>query len=47
MTLTWSGEGFRLFGAVDVGGPWFDLGAQSPVALGTGHAARYFKLVCD
>ena len=47
VTLTWSGEGFRLFGAVDVGGPWFDLGAQSPVALGTGHAARYFKLVCD
>ena len=47
LTIDWSGEGFRLQGAVDVTGPWFDLGAESPVSLGVNHPARFFRLVCD
>jgi hypothetical protein len=45
--LTWSGDGFRLQGAVEVTGPWIDLGAESPVTLPTGHSARFFRLICD
>ena len=47
LTLSWSGEGFRLEGAESVSGPWFDLGVASPVTLGPNHPGRYFRLLCD
>jgi hypothetical protein len=45
--ITWSDDRFHLQGAEDVAGPWFDLGADSPVSLSTGHPARFFRLACD
>lgn len=47
VVIAWPDENYRLQGAVDVTGPWFDLGAGSPVSLGAGYAARFFRLVCD
>ncbi len=45
--ITWSGDGFRLQGAVDAAGPWFDLGAESPVSLPPSYPARFFRLICE
>jgi hypothetical protein len=45
--VTWTGDGFRLQGAVDAAGPWLDLGAESPVSLPPSHPARFFRLLCD
>jgi len=47
VVVEWLGDGFRLQGAEDPTGPWFDLGVSSPMSLGAGHAARFFRLVCD
>ena len=47
VTLTWPGANFRLQGAEKVDGPWFDLGAASPVSLSASQSARFFRLVCD
>jgi hypothetical protein len=47
VVVTWSDQNYRLQGAVDVTGPWFDLGAESPVSLESGYTARFFRLVCD
>jgi hypothetical protein len=47
LTLTWSAESFRLQGAENVTGPWYDLGVASPVSLNSTHPARFFRLVCD
>lgn len=45
--VTWTGAGFRLQGAEQVTGPWYDLGAASPVTVPATSRARYFRLVCD
>ena len=47
VSVTWSGENFRLQGAEQATGPWFDLGASSPVQVPTSSTARFFRLVCD
>jgi hypothetical protein len=47
LVVSWSGENFRLQGAENVAGPWFDLGVSSPVTLPPGHFARYFRLLCE
>jgi hypothetical protein len=47
VVATWAGDTFRLQGAVDATGPWFDLGAASPAVLPVSHPARFFRLVCD
>jgi len=47
ISVTWSGQAFRLQGAERVIGPWFDLGADSPVQVPASSAARFFRLVCD
>jgi hypothetical protein len=47
VVITWAGENFRLQGAENVAGPWFDLGVSSPVSLPLGHPARFFRLGCD
>ncbi len=46
-TVSWTGGLFRLQGAEQVMGPWYDLGAASPVTVPASSAARYFRLVCD
>ena len=45
--VTWSDGAFRLQGAERVTGPWFDLGADSPVQVPASSAARFFRLACD
>jgi hypothetical protein len=45
--VTWSGEGFALQGAEQATGPWYDLGAGSPVNVPASSSARFFRLVCD
>ena len=45
--ITWPGDSSRLQGAESPAGPWFDLGAVSPVTLGQNHAARFFRLACE
>jgi hypothetical protein len=45
--VTWEGQGFRLQGAENLTGPWYDLGVSSPVNLGASHPARFFRLACD
>jgi hypothetical protein len=45
--VTWSGEGFVLQGAEQATGPWYDLGAGSPVNVPASSKARFFRLVCD
>jgi len=47
VSVTWSGQAFRLQGAERVTGPWFDLGADSPVQVPASSAARFFRLACD
>jgi hypothetical protein len=47
ITVTWQGDGFRLQGAEDVNGQWYDLGVDSPVQLPANYALRFFRLVCD
>jgi hypothetical protein len=47
IVATWEGDGFRLQGAVDLTGPWLDLGVGSPASLPAGHPARFFRLLCD
>ena len=47
ISLNWQGDGFRLQGAESVSGPWYDLGADSPVNLPANYALRFFRLVCD
>jgi hypothetical protein len=47
LAVTWSEQGFRLQGAEEVTGPWYDLGVSSPVMLNSTHPARFFRLVCD
>jgi len=47
IVVTWSDGNSRLQGAESVAGPWFDLGADSPVSLAPGHPARFFRLLCD
>ena len=47
VTITWSGSTFRLQGAENVTGPWFDLGPDSPVQLPANSLARFFRLACD
>jgi len=47
VTITWSGSTFRLQGAENATGPWFDLGADSPVQLPANTVARFFRLACD
>lgn len=47
VTVTWSGQNFRLQGSERVNGPWFELGTESPVQLPATSAARFFRLVCD
>jgi len=47
VVVTWTGATFRLQGAEQVTGPWFDLGADSPVQVPASSTARFFRLVCD
>jgi len=47
IVITWPGEDMRLQGAERVNGPWYDLGADSPVTLGAGYRARFFRLNCE
>ena len=47
ISLSWEGNGFRLQGAENVAGPWYDLGVSSPVSFGAPYPARFFRLVCD
>jgi hypothetical protein len=47
LSATWVGEGLRLQGAEKLGGPWYDLGVASPVAVAPSNPARFFRLVCD
>lgn len=47
ITVSWSGDGFRLQGAETLQGPWYELGVQSPAVLPAGSALRLFRLVCD
>jgi hypothetical protein len=45
--VTWPDAAFRLQGAEQVTGPWYDLGADSPVTVPPEHPARFFRLLCD
>lgn len=45
--VSWAGDGFRLQGAESADGPWYDLGASSPVTLSAGVPLRVFRLRCD
>jgi hypothetical protein len=45
--LTWAGDGFRAQGAENLLGPWYDLGADSPVTLPANVNLRVFRLLCD
>jgi hypothetical protein len=45
--VTWPGAGFRLQGAEQITGPWYELGVASPVTVPATARARYFRLVCD
>jgi hypothetical protein len=47
ISLSWQGDGFRLQGAENVAGPWYELGLSSPVSFGASYPARFFRLVCD
>jgi hypothetical protein len=47
VTVTWAGTSFRLQGAEQVTGPWYDLGPASPVTVPATSGARFFRLVCD
>ena len=47
VTVSWSGQTFRLQGSERVQGPWFELGAESPVQLPATSTARFFRLFCD
>jgi hypothetical protein len=47
VTVTWTGTIFRLQGAEQIAGPWYDLGAASPVTVPAASSARFFRLVCD
>ena len=47
VTVTWTNGRFQLQGAENVSGPWFDLGAASPVTIPANSKARFFRLVCD
>lgn len=45
--LTWESAGFRLQGAENVTGPWYDLGVEPPVTVELSSSMRYFRLICD
>ena len=45
--VSWEGDGFSLQGAASIHGPWFDLGALSPVTLHEGDPLRVFRLLCE
>jgi hypothetical protein len=47
ITLRWEGDGFRLQGAETVGGPWYDLGVNSPAPLPPSSGLRVFRLISD
>ncbi len=47
VTVTWTGEIFRLQGAEQITGPWYDLGKASPLTVPAASKARFFRLVCD
>ena len=47
VSVSWTGTTFRLQGAENVTGPWYDLGAASPVSVPASSTARFFRLVCD
>jgi hypothetical protein len=47
ISITWPSDGYRLQGAENVDGPWYELGVTSPVSLNPNHEARFFRLVCD
>ena len=47
VTVSWLGDIFRLQGAEQITGPWYDLGTASPVAVPASSSARFFRLVCD
>jgi hypothetical protein len=47
VTVTWAGNIFRLQGAEEVTGPWYDLGPASPITVPATSRARFFRLVCD
>jgi hypothetical protein len=47
VTVTWTGSIFRLLGAEQATGPWYELGASSPVTVPANSSARFFRLVCD
>lgn len=44
MSLAWDCTGFLLEGAEELGGPWHELGVESPVSLHTGWPWRFFRL---
>ena len=47
VSVSWTGTTFRLQGAEQVTGPWFELGVTSPVQVPATSTARFFRLVCD
>ncbi len=47
VSVSWTGTTFRLQGAEQATGPWFDLGVASPVEVPATSTARFFRLVCD
>jgi len=47
VSVTWTGTAFRLQGAEQITGPWYDLGATSPTTVPATSSARFFRLVCD
>jgi hypothetical protein len=46
-SVMWQNADFKLQGATDITGPWFDLGVASPLALPASHPARYYRLVSE
>jgi hypothetical protein len=44
-SVSWDNPDFRLQGATEITGPWFDLGVESPLSLPPLHPARYYRLV--
>ena len=47
LVVSWLGEGFRLQGAEQVTGPWFELGVISPVVVSPTYPARFFRLISE
>lgn len=44
VNLTWDCDGFLLQGAENAGGPWYDLGVESPALLPLSTPYRFFRL---